>query len=62
MSQPDLINQRVVAGQKPKSNVYIGLMGMAAICLAVGCLFLVLEISRYAADAGVTSGWFGVVQ
>ena len=63
MSQPDLTNQpRVATGQKPKSNIYIGLLGMSAICLAVGCIMLIIEINRYATDAGVTSGWFGVIK
>ncbi len=63
MSQPDLTNQsRTSMGQKPKSNIYIGLLGMSAMCLALGCLFLIIELNRYAADAGISSGWFGVVK
>lgn len=63
MSQPDLTSQpRMASGQKAKSNVYTGLMGLAAMCLAIGCILLMIEISRYASDAGVSSGWFGVVK
>lgn len=63
MSQPDLTSQpRVASGQKAKSSVYTGLMGLAAMCLAIGCLMLIIEINRYATDAGASSGWFGVVK
>ncbi len=63
MSQPDLTNQpRTAIGQKPKTNVYTGLLGLSAMCLAVACLLLIFEISRYASDAGVSSGWFGVIK
>lgn len=63
MSQPDLTNQpRASTGQKPKSNIYVGLLGMSAICLAIGCLMLIIEINRYANDAGVSDGWFGVIK
>ena len=63
MSQPDLTNpSRMSSAQKAKSTVYTGLMGLAAMCLAVGCILLIIEINRYASDAGVSSGWFGVVK
>lgn len=63
MSQPDLTSpsRPVGSGQKPKSNVYTGLMGIAAMCLAIACILMIVEINRYAADYGATSGWFGVV-
>ncbi|WP_425396454.1 hypothetical protein [Aeoliella sp.] len=51
----------MASGQKPKSNIYTGLMGVAAMCLAIACILLVIEINRYASDYGATSGWFGVV-
>jgi hypothetical protein len=63
VSQPDLTSQpRAAIGQKPKTNIYIGLLGMSAMCLGVACLLLIIEINRYAADAGVSSGWFGVIR
>ncbi|MCO6046990.1 hypothetical protein NG895_24080 [Aeoliella sp. ICT_H6.2] len=63
MSQPDLTSpgRPVASGQKPKSNVYTGLMGMAAICLAIACILLMMDIGQSAEDYGATSGWFGVV-
>ena len=64
MSQPDLASSNVPRGvvvQKPKSNIYVGLMGVAAMCLAIGCILLIVEINRSAKDAGVAAGWFGVV-
>ncbi|QDU53983.1 hypothetical protein [Aeoliella mucimassa] len=65
MSQPDLTNGPVrttSSGQKSKATVYTALLGIAAMCLAIGCIMLMIEIGRYASDAGVTSGWFGVIK
>ena len=66
MSQPDLTNGPARtpggSGQKTKANVYTGLLGIAAICLAIGCILLMIEIGRYASDAGITTGWFGVIK
>lgn len=64
MSQPDLTSQqpRVISTQKPKSSIYTGMMAVAAMSLAIGCIMLIVEINRYAADAGVSSGWFGVIK
>jgi hypothetical protein len=63
VSQPDFNSPpRAGVGQKPKSNIYTGLLGVSAMCLAVACLLLIIEINRYAADAGVSSGWFGVIK
>lgn len=62
MSQPDLTNQpRTMVVQKPKSNIYTALLGIAAIALAIGCILMAIEISRYASDASV-SGWFGAIR
>lgn len=62
MSQPDLTNQpRTMVVQKPKSNIYTALLGVAALALFIGCVFLILEINRYAGDAGV-SGWYGAIR
>jgi hypothetical protein len=62
VSQPDLTSSpRPGFGPKPKSNIYIGLMGVAAMCLAIGCILLIVEINRSANDAGVAAGWFGVI-
>lgn len=62
MSQPDLTSQpRTLVVQKPKSNIYTALLGIAALSLLVGCIFLAIEITRYAADASV-SGWFGAIR
>jgi len=47
--------------QKPKSNIYTALLGIAAMALLVGCIFLAIEITRYAGDASV-SGWFGAIR
>jgi hypothetical protein len=33
--------------RKPKSSLYTALLGVAVLAIAVGCLFLLLEISRY---------------
>lgn len=62
MSQPDLTNQpRTMVVQKPKSNIYTALLGVAALALLVGCILMAVEIGRYATDAGV-SGWFGAIR
>ena len=62
MSQPDLTDQpRTMVVQKPKSNIYTALLGISAIALAIACLLLAIEISRYATDASV-SGWFGAIR
>ncbi len=62
MSQPDLTNQpRGMVVQKPKSNVYTALLGVATVALLIGCILLAIEISRYAGDAGV-AGWFGAIK
>ncbi len=50
-----------MVAQKPKSNIYTALLGVAAIALLIGCLLLAIEISRYAGDAG-SSGWFGAIR
>lgn len=65
MSQPDLTSQpRTVVVQKPKNNIYIVLLGVAALTLSVGCIFLLNEVGNYAEDAGQGGyfwEWFGVV-
>jgi hypothetical protein len=35
--------------RKPKSTIFMVLLGIAAAALAIGCLFLLLEISQYGA-------------
>lgn len=65
MSQPDLTNgpaPRAAGGQKSKPSIYTALLGMSAMCLAVACVMLIIEINRYADDAGITTGWFGVIK
>ncbi len=65
MSQPDLTNGNVPrgpSGQKTKATVYTALLGMSAMCLAIACIMLIIEINRYATDAGIDSGWFGVIK
>lgn len=66
MSQPDLTSQpRTVVAAKPKSNIYTALLGIAAIALAVGCIFLLNEVGQHAEDVGQGGyfwEWFGVVK
>lgn len=33
--------------RKPKTSLYSVLLGVAAVAIAVGCLFLILELSSY---------------
>jgi hypothetical protein len=35
--------------RKPKTTLYTVLLGIAAAAIAIGCLFLILEISQYGA-------------
>jgi len=49
VSQPDSKSTRPtgVLVRKPKTTVYTALLGVAAAALAIGCLLLLLEITRY---------------
>lgn len=33
--------------QKPKSNIYTALLGISALALLIGCVFLLLEVVTY---------------
>ncbi|QDU53984.1 hypothetical protein [Aeoliella mucimassa] len=55
MSQPDLEPTRSMVVQKPKSNVYTVLLGIAALALAVGCVAMLLEIVNYSGSFGFSS-------
>jgi hypothetical protein len=35
--------------RKPKTSIFTVLLGIAAVAIAIGCLFLFLEISQYGA-------------
>jgi len=35
--------------RKPKTSLFTVLLGIAALAIAIGCLFLILEISQYGA-------------
>jgi hypothetical protein len=39
--------------RKPKSNAYTGLLGIAVVAMAIACLLLYLEMTRYGGIA-----WF----
>lgn len=65
MSQPDLINDNVSQRPRPplaRASVYTALLGMSAMCLAVACILLMVKIGWSAEDAGITTGWFGVIK
>lgn len=49
MSPPNSTSDKPagVLVRKPKSSLYTALLGVAVLAIAVGCLFLLLEISRY---------------
>lgn len=49
MSQPDSESTRPggILIRRPTSNVYTGMLGIATAALALGCLFLLLEIWQY---------------
>lgn len=49
MSPPDNSDQaRSMVVHKPKSDVFTALLGISALALLVGCLFLLLEWATYA--------------
>jgi hypothetical protein len=49
VSQPDSESTKPggILIRRPTSNVYTGMLGVAAVSLALGCLFLLLEIMQY---------------
>jgi hypothetical protein len=48
VSQPDFNDQpRSMVVQKPKSNIYTVLLGISALALVMGSVFLLLEITTY---------------
>ena len=59
MSRPDSTDaRRTMMVQKPKSNIYTALLGVAAMALLFACLLMVIEINRFAGDVG----WFGAIK
>ena len=55
MSQPDLTSpSRGVVVQRPKSDVYTVMLGIALTAIAIACLLLFLELRRYKGDIKAT--------
>lgn len=55
MSQPDLTSPgRSVVVQRPKSDVYTIMLGIALTAILIACLLLFLELRRYKGDIKAT--------
>lgn len=55
MSQPDLTSPgRGVVVQRPKSDIYTVLLGIALTAILIACLLLFLELRRYNSDIKAT--------
>jgi heme/copper-type cytochrome/quinol oxidase subunit 3 len=48
MPQPENVDQpRSMVVQRPKSNIYTALLGVSAVALFLGCIFMLLEVVEY---------------
>jgi hypothetical protein len=55
--------RRGVIVRKPRTNIYTTLLGIAVAALAIGCLLMLLETSRFGdEDGGLFSGLSAIRQ